>query len=192
MNRRQFGQIGFAALGALGLAACGREAAPPAPSAPPLSAAQVYELAATANGFAVGPMMAANTAYIFFDTACPHCAVVWNSAKPLAAKLRIVWIPVGFLSKLSTPQGAAILGASDPVPAMNAHEARVLGGERDAPVAAPANAEAEQKVAVNTGILQKLGADGVPLIIYKHAKTGEFGSRAGELDTTQLAALLGI
>jgi thiol:disulfide interchange protein DsbG len=190
MNRRQFTQTGIAALAAFGLSACGRKSATQAPAAPALSAAQAYELAATANGFAVGPMMAANTAYVFFDTACPHCAVLWNSAKPLAAKLRMVWIPVGFLSQQSTPQGAAILVASNPAQAMDENEAKVLGGARSAPAAA--DAEAEKKVVANTEILKKLGDEGVPLIVYKQAKTGEYGSQSGQMDTPQLAALLGI
>jgi thiol:disulfide interchange protein DsbG len=190
MNRRQFGQTAGAGLLALALSACGQNA-PPAPPAPTLSNAQMYDLAATANGFAVGPMMAAHTAYIFFDTACPHCAVVWNSAKPLAGKLRIVWIPVGFLSKLSGPRGAAILAAADPAKAMDQNESKVLNGVQDADVATP-DAETARKVDANTDILKKLGADGVPLIIYKHAKTGEYGAQAGQLNTDELAQLLGV
>ncbi|MDB5777227.1 MAG: hypothetical protein JWP38_3360 [Herbaspirillum sp.] len=196
MNRRQFGQTGLLALAALGLAACGRKdaaapAASPAPAAE-LPAAQIYELAATASGFSVGPMMAANTAYVFFDPGCPHCAVLWGNAKPLANKLRIVWIPVGFLARTSAPQGGAILAASDPVQAMNAHEARVLSGADTAEVDAPPNAEAEKKVIANTDLLKKTGTQGVPLIVYKNAKTGEYGSQTGEMETAQLEALLGV
>ncbi|HEY4316422.1 MAG TPA: thioredoxin fold domain-containing protein [Herbaspirillum sp.] len=191
MNRRQFGQAASAALLTLALAACGKEAPPPAPPAPAMSTAQMYELAANANGFAVGPMMAANTAYVFFDTACPHCAVVWNSAKPLAGKLRIVWIPVGFLSKASAPTGAAILAAADPAKAMDANEAKVLNHDQGG-AAASAGADADSKVAANTEIMRKLGADGVPLILYKNARSGEYGAQAGQLDTAQLAALLGV
>ena len=192
MNRRQFGQISGAALLALGLSACGKDAPPPAPAAPALTAAQMYALAATGSGFAVGPMMAANTAYIFFDTACPHCAAVWNSAKPLAGKLRIVWIPVGFLSKMSAPRGAAILSAPDSIKAMDQNESKVLNGEQDTGVDKPAPADIEQKVAANTDLLKKLGADGVPLIVYKHAQTGEYGNQVGQVNTAQLSVLLGI
>lgn len=190
MNRRQFGQTAGAALITAALAACGKDAPPP-PAAPALSNARMYELAATANGFSVGPMMAANTAYIFFDTACPHCGVVWNSAKPLAGKLRIVWIPVGFLSKASAPRGAAILAAADPVKAMDVNEAAVLNGQQSgAPESVDADAAA--RVAANTDMMRQFGADGVPLIVYKNARTGEYGAQAGQLDTDQLAALLGV
>jgi thiol:disulfide interchange protein DsbG len=182
-------QTTSAALMALVLSACGQDTPPP--SAPALTAAQIYDLAATANGFAVGPMMAANTAYVFFDTACPHCAAVWNAAKPLAAKLRIVWIPVGFLSQMSAPRGGAILGAPDPAKAMDQNESKVLNGESGSD-SAPASAEIAQKIAANTEILKKIGADGVPLIVYKQAKTGEYGHQIGQLSTAQLAAMFGV
>lgn len=193
MNRRQFGLSAGAALVTLALAACGKETppAPPAAAAPALSNAQMYDMAATANGFSVGPMMAANTAYIFFDTACPHCAVVWNSAKPLAGKMRIVWIPVGFLSKASAPRGAVILAAPDPAKAMDQNESTVLSGQQPGEPAS-VDPDAAAKVAANTDMMRKFGADGVPLIIYKNAKTGEFGAQAGQVDTAQLAALLGV
>jgi thiol:disulfide interchange protein DsbG len=194
MNRRQFGKTTSFALLALAtgaLTACGKDAPPPAPAAPALSNAQMYDLAAGANGFAVGPMMAANTAYIFFDTACPHCAVVWSSAKPLAGKLRIVWIPVGFLSKMSGPRGAAILTAADPVKAMDQNESKVLKGEPVADAPTP-DAETDRKITANTDLLKKLGADGVPLIVYKHAKTGVYGAQAGQLNSDELAGLLGV
>jgi thiol:disulfide interchange protein DsbG len=196
MNRRQFGKTTSLALLALAtgaLTACGKEApaAPSTPAAPTLSNAQMYDLAASGNGFAVGPMMAANTAYIFFDTACPHCAVVWNSAKPLAGKLRIVWIPVGFLSKMSGPRGAAILSAADPAKAMDQNESKVLNGQSSGDAPTP-DAETDRKITANTDLLKKLGADGVPLIVYKHAKTGEYGAQAGQLNTAELAGLLGV
>ena len=191
MNRRQFGQSTGAALLTLALAACGKEVptAPPADAA--LSAAQMYDIAATANGFAVGPMMAANTAYIFFDTACPHCAVVWNSAKPLAGKLRIVWIPVGFLSEASALRGAAILAAADPAKAMDQNESTMLSGHQSGEPAS-VDPDAAAKVAENTDTMRKFSADGIPLILYKNAKTGEFGAWAGQLHTAQLAVLLGV
>lgn len=193
MNRRQFGLSAGAALVTLALAACGKEAppAPPAAAAPALSNAQMYDMAATANGFSVGPMMAANTAYIFFDTACPHCAFVWNAAKPLAGKMRIVWIPVGFLSKASAPRGAAILSAADSAKAMDQNESTVLSGQQPGEPSS-VDPEAAKKVAANTEMMRKFGADGVPLIIYKNAQTGEFGAQAGQLDTAQLAALFGV
>jgi thiol:disulfide interchange protein DsbG len=196
MNRRQFGSaasaIALASLLAIGLAGCGQDAPPPAPPAPALSAAQMVDKAATADGFAVGPMMAANTAYIFFDTACPHCAAVWLAAKPLAGKIRIVWIPVGFLSKMSGPRGAAILGAADPARAMEANETKMLNGEQGADITTPANDAAEQKVAANTDMLKSFGADGVPLILFKNAKTGEYGAQAGQLNTAELTTLFGL
>ena len=53
-------------------------------------------------------------------------------------------------------------------------------------------AEVVAKVAANTEIFKKLGADSVPLIVFKHAQTGAFGQHAGALDSAGLAALLGL
>ena len=74
-------------------------------SLPPLKAA----------GFTVGPMMAAKTVYVFFDPQCPHCGRLWEASKPIADKLRMVWIPVAILNQNSAPQGTALLAASDAV-----------------------------------------------------------------------------
>ena len=30
--------------------------------------------------------------YVFFDPQCPHCAVLWKSARPLKSQARFVWI----------------------------------------------------------------------------------------------------
>jgi len=66
--------------------------------------------------------MSARTVYVFFDPQCPHCADLWESAKPLKAQAKFVWIPVGLVSKASTAQGATLLAAADPAAAMEAHE----------------------------------------------------------------------
>ena len=38
---------------------------------------------AEARGFTVGSPMSARTVYVFFDPQCPHCAALWEAAKPL-------------------------------------------------------------------------------------------------------------
>ena len=60
-----------------------------------------------AAGFTVGPMMVAKTVYVFFDPQCPHCGRLWEASKPIADKLRMVWIPVAILNQNSAPQGTA-------------------------------------------------------------------------------------
>jgi hypothetical protein len=43
-----------------------------------------------------------------------------------------------------------------------------------------------------TAILKAMGAQSIPLIVYRHAQSGAYGIHAGSLDTQQLAALLGL
>jgi thiol:disulfide interchange protein DsbG len=159
---------------------------------PPLSAREAYEAASRASGFTVGAVMAANTVYVFFDPSCPHCAQLWMAAKPLASKLKMVWLPVGFLRNSSTPQGATILSAPDPAAAMNQNEQSVLdrGGGITANRSVPDDVIA--KVEANTALFRKTGADSVPLIVYRNARTGEYGTHAGAVSTDELAALAGL
>jgi hypothetical protein len=121
----------MAALAAMGvLTACSRE--PEAPPAPPIDRSQALQvLAAEGKGFAVGALMAANTVYVLFDPQCPHCAHLWEASQPLLKQARFVWLPVSILNAKSLPQGAAILGASDPAAAMAAHETGRRGEGRD-------------------------------------------------------------
>jgi thiol:disulfide interchange protein DsbG len=203
VNRRRFvftAPAAAAALATLGLAACsdkrGESAtaaatAASAPAAAP-SARTSYELASKGHGFTVGPMMAANTVYVFFDTTCPHCAALWAASRPLLNRLKMVWMPVGLLRHASTLQGATILAAADPSAAMAENEASVLN--HGAGITANTNLSDEvlAKVKANTDLFMKLGADSVPLIVYRNAKTGEYGSYAGSVQTGQLAAMAGV
>ena len=78
----------------------------------------------------MGPVMAANTVYVFFDTTCPHCAELWNASQPLLGKLKMVWMPIGLLRPSSLPQGATILAGADPGKGMTQNVARALARGR--------------------------------------------------------------
>ena len=195
MNRRHFHRT-LAAGGALALlAACSKtEEAPPPSAAPatPLTPREAYELAQTGHGFTIGVTMAANPVYVFFDTTCPHCAELWNASQPLLGKVKMVWMPIGLLRPQSGPQGATILSADDPSAAMTENEASVLQRGGGITVAGSLSDEVLAKVKANTEIFRKLGADSVPLVVYRNARTGTLGQRAGATDTAGLAALLGV
>ena len=167
-------------------------ARPAAPSAAKASAQDVHALAAKGSGFTVGPVMAAHTVYVFFDPACPHCAHLWSEAKPLAGKLKIVWMPIGLLRSSSVTQGAAILGAPNPVAAMEENEASVLA--RGNGIAAPSSLPEAllAKVKANTALFNQAGAESVPLIVYRNAKSGVYGMHAGAVTTAELAAMAGL
>ncbi|HJV59947.1 MAG TPA: thioredoxin fold domain-containing protein [Albitalea sp.] len=200
MNRRRFVITATTSAAALALlAACsdkaGESTAPAAaaPAAQPkLTPREGYELAAKGTGFTMGSMMAANTVYVFFDATCPHCAALWLASKPLLNRLKIVWMPIGLLRPQSGPLGATILSAPDPAAVMTENEMSVLEHRPGISVNPSLGDDVLAKVKANTDLFLKLGADSVPLIVYRNSKTGEYGSYAGQVQTDQLAAMVGI
>ena len=159
----------------------------PAAKAPVTTAA----IEAEAKGFTVGSTMSTRTVYVFFDPQCPHCAVLWQAAKPLKSQAKFVWIPVGIINKTSVGQGATILAAKDPVAAMDEHETSILA--KQGGIGASGDFEA-QKPAVekNTALLNRFGFASIPTIVALHAQTGALVTKEGALPTPELAALLGL
>jgi len=217
MQRRHFTLTALASLAVLGpLAGCGRQSDAPAPattpgaaptatgsSAPeapapatatatPAAEQNIYTLAAGASGFSIGPMMSAHTVYVFFDPTCPHCAHLWTSAQSVTGKLKMVWIPVGFLRPQSVPMAATILSAPDPVAAMAENEASVASNGKGITPAASVDEAAVAKVKANTELFNKLNADSVPLIVYRNSKTGEVNKHSGAVEGAQLLAFAGL
>ncbi|WP_374585613.1 thioredoxin fold domain-containing protein [Ideonella dechloratans] len=193
MNRRHFTLQTAAALMVGALAACDQTPAQAAtPSVAKIPADQAYALAAKGTGFSVGPLMAAHTAYVFFDTTCPHCAHLWQALQPLANQVRVVWMPVGYLQPKSLTQGVTILSAAEPKVAMAENEQRLLARQGGIVPASPLNEDLVQKVKANTALFMQISGESVPLILFRNAKTGEYGSQAGAMDTAQFAALLGL
>ena len=177
----------------LPLMACS-DAANTAPVAATGSAADIeaYQKAAKATGFSTGPVMASQTLYVFFDPACPHCAQLWMNAKPLVKKLRIVWIPVGWLRPKSIEVGAAILAAPSPAVAMEEHESKMLA--RTGTLAVPENLpeEAKAKLKANTDLFLSLRSESVPLILYRNGKTGAHGRTEGAISADEISNLVGL
>jgi thiol:disulfide interchange protein DsbG len=195
MKRRQFHlSLLAAAAGSTLLQACSDKPAEPAPTPPAAKPGgdEAYTLAAKGHGFTVGVPMAANTVYVFFDTTCPHCAELWDAARPLLGKIKMVWMPLGLLRPSSAPQGATILSAPDPSAAMTENEKSVQARGGGITAAANLSSEVLAKVKANTDLFGKLGADSVPLIVYRHAVTGNTGMHAGSMKTEDLARLLGV
>jgi thiol:disulfide interchange protein DsbG len=195
LNRRKFAVASAALLNVIAFSACSEQApsanAPAARGAKP-SDKEAYELAMTGTGFTVGPIMAVNTVYVFFDTTCPHCAELWAASQPLVGKLKMVWMPIGLLRPSSGPQGATILAASNPAAAMTENETSVQqrkGGITVSPTLPEATLD---KVKANTELFRRLGADSVPYILFKNPKTGAYGSFAGATDTARLAQMVGV
>ena len=48
-----------------------------------------------------------------------------------------------------------------------------------------------QRLADDTRLHEELGADSVPFIVYRNAKSGVYGSHTGGMSTEQLAEMVG-
>lgn len=178
---------------ALLLAGCKDAAAPAEPAAAPAGKTPVTTAAieAEAKGFVVGTPMATRTVYVFFDPQCPHCAVLWQQAKPLKNQAKFVWIPVAFSGATGMAQGATILAAADPVAKMEENEASVLAKTGGITAASGVDAQKEQ-VKKNTELLTRMGVESVPSIVALHAQTGQLVTAEGSMPTAELATRLGL
>jgi len=182
-----------------GLAACSKNEAPPTPAvaaapatAPALGGSNYDTVAASAKGFAAGAMMSAQPVYVLFDPQCGHCGHLWQASLPLHSKVKFIWVPIAFNSGKSLAQAAALLSASDPVAAMNAHETSLLAGSGGMSASSDMAPELAQAIKANTQLLTSLGGDSVPFILAKNRRTGDIISHAGAMDTAPLAQLLGL
>jgi thiol:disulfide interchange protein DsbG len=186
--------LALSALLALGLGACSREdASPGSTAAGALTPAQAVEaVAAEGRGFAVGTLMSAHPVYVLFDPQCPHCGHLWNAARPLQNNMRFVWLPVAILGPKSLPQGAALMQSADVVQAMNAHEQSLLAGQGGMAASANVPDDVAAAIRANTALLDRLGAESVPFIVARHARSGEVVTRAGAMDTAALLDFLGM
>ena len=173
------------------LAACKDSPAPAAPPAAQAQAVSVEAIAAQAKGFSVGSEMSVRRVFVFFDPQCPHCAALWNAAKPLKSQARFIWVPVGLINATSVAQGAAILAAADPVAAMDQHEASIMA--KKGGITAQGDLDAQKAlVNSNTALMNSFRFGGVPVVVAKHAVTGELVVREGSMPTATLATVLGL
>jgi len=175
------------------LAGCKDAATPAQSAAAPAARTPVTTAAieAEAKGFTVGTPMATRTVYVFFDPQCPHCAVLWQQAKPLKNQAKFVWIPVAFSGATGMAQGATILAAPDPVAKMEENEASILAKTGGITAASGVDAQKEQ-VKTNTELLTRMGFESVPSIVALHAQTGQLVTAEGSMPTAELAARLGL
>lgn len=176
---------------ALALGACSKSESP-APAAAVKQEVSLATLQTQAKGFTVGAMMSANTVYVLFDTQCAHCAHLWQASMALHKRVKFVWIPVGMISATSKAQGAAILTAADPGAMMTEHEALLLAGKGGISASSSITPELEQAIKKNTELLNAFGAEAVPFVVARNAKTGQTVSQAGALSSAALADFLGI
>lgn len=182
---------------ALTLAACSQEAAVDTSASSvdgaPIVLAQAHDaLAAEGKGFTVGALMSANPVYVLFDPQCPHCAHLWEASQPLLGKAKFIWVPVSILNAKSAPQGAALLGASNPGEAMAEHEKLLLSNQGGISASAQIPDGLMNSIKRNTALLNRLGAESVPFIVARNLRTGQVVTQSGALPTEALAELIGL
>ena len=192
-RRRLMALLALSAAGGGLLSACSRSddsAGGPAPAG--LSADEgLAAVAAQGKGFVVGAAEGAPLAYVFFDPQCPHCGHLWQAAKPLLNKVRMVWIPMAFINPQSKPQGALLITAADPLATMSEHETSLLAGQGGLAIPARTAADLAAAIATNTDLLGRMGADSVPFMLSRNAE-GMVQTHAGAMETAALAAWLGV
>jgi thiol:disulfide interchange protein DsbG len=146
---------------------------------------------AEAKGFTVGSPMSVRTVYVFFDPQCPHCAQLWQTAKPLKSQTKFVWIPIRLLNDTSEAQGAAILAAKDPAEAMDEHETSMAA--KTGGISAMGDISAQRAIVKkNTELFNRLGFASVPSIVGTQAQSGAMVVHEGALPTPELAQMLGL
>ena len=189
-RRSALARLAFAAWAA-SLVACSPQDAAPAPGS--IKPEQAFDvLAKDGRGFAVGALMSRQVVYVLFDPQCPHCGHLWEQSMPLHTKVKFIWMPVSFINAKSTPQGAALLTAANPLEAMTAHEASILAGTGGTAASSSVADDVAAAIKKNTGILNAMGVESVPYIVAKNASTGQVVTNTGALDTAALAQFLGL
>ena len=174
------------------LGACSPKDSPTAASPPTKQEVSVEAVATQAKGFTVGAFMSTNTVYVFFDPQCPHCGHLWKASAPLHKKIKFVWVPVAWINASSLPQGAALLTAANPLELMTEHETSLLSGKGGISAPASVTPDIEKSIKANTALLNSFGAESVPYVVAKNARTGQTVSRNGALSTAALAELIGV
>lgn len=154
-----------------------------------------YEAIKQARGFAAGAkaevLGSLPTAYVLFDPQCPHCATLWNAAKPLYSTVQLKWIPVALLNSLSATQSGLLIEAQAPIALMDGHEKAMVARSPDPLMGSPAPASVDA-AKDNTRLLRNLRATSVPTIVYTDPVTKQPKFISGALSTPQLANLLGV
>jgi thiol:disulfide interchange protein DsbG len=92
----------------------------------------------------------------------------------------------------SAKQGATILAAADPKAAMTENETRLMNRQGGITVDPNLPEAALNKVKANTAIFEKLGANSVPLVLFRNARSGTYAARSGSAETVQLVAMFGL
>jgi len=123
-----------------------------------------------ATWVAEGPATAKRVVYVFTDTECPYCNRLWQAIQPHVAHgdVQVRYIIVAVIAPQSLARGAAVLDAKSPANALRIHE-QSFGHSRLAPESA-APAATQRKILANSQLMEDLGVQGTPAVVYKDAQ----------------------
>ncbi|MEQ6916102.1 thiol:disulfide interchange protein DsbG [Halomonas aquatica] len=125
--------------------------------------------------------------YTFTDPNCPYCARFHEQSRPWveAGRVQLRHIMVGILRNDSPAKAAALLGADDPVTALQDHQASEGG------IAASAQPrEIEEQVLANNQLFEGMGLMATPTTYYRN-DDGRLERVEGAPDEARLAAMMG-
>ena len=85
-----------------------------------------------------------------------------------------------------------MLTAANPLELMTEHETSLLSGKGGISATAGITPEIEKSIKANTALLNSFGAESVPYVVAKNARTGQTVSRNGAMTTAALAEFVGV
>lgn len=159
-------------------------------AARPALNAQAWDELGKARWIAEGASHPKRIVYVFTDTECPYCHKLWQAIQPQLGNgdLQVRHLLVAVIAPQSEGRAAAILDAADPKAAFEQHE-RAFGHSPLVPEKSVAKATA-QRIADNTALMDRLGADGTPTTVYQDAQ-GNVRMTVGMPPEAQLKAIFG-
>jgi thiol:disulfide interchange protein DsbG len=131
--------------------------------------------------------------YVFFDPNCWYCHLTWKALQPYEnVGLQVRWVPVAYQKDSSLTRAAAIMLAKDRVAALHENELHYRAESYDGGIApARASAEFAAQLAANLKLMERFGAPGTPLLVWK-AQQGGVRTRIGMPRLSQLSAITGL
>ncbi|MCF7202117.1 thiol:disulfide interchange protein DsbG [Pseudomonas sp. JM10B5a] len=128
--------------------------------------------------------------YMFSDPNCPYCNMFWKQARPWveSGKVQLRHIMVGMLRVDSLGKSAALLAASDPEAALEAHES--AGKASKLKAQEKVSAAMRQKLDDNLMLMGETGAQATPAIFYMDAK-GRLQQHQGAPQPEALEQIMG-
>lgn len=141
------------------------------------------------HGFQSGNGKSTTAIVVVFDPQCPHCGRVWVESHRLNQEVHFAWMPVPLMNKDSLTQGAMLLGATDPIAFMTAHERLLLDNKGGAPLDQALFEKGKALIEVNRQLAVDVKIDVVPMIFHKKA-SGEILMTKGGVRAEELVVLV--